>query len=137
MTELSAELNFRQIKAIKKPIPVQIMAYGRLPLMVTENCIIKNANQCPCSKNSFITDRLGMNFPIIKDGDSCRNVVLNCKKTFMTDAEKLKNADVSFSRIYFTDEAPDECVKISDAFLNGTNYRPQDFTNGHFAKGVK
>ncbi|MBQ2932805.1 MAG: U32 family peptidase [Clostridia bacterium] len=137
MTELSAELNFRQIKAIKKPIPVQVMAYGRLPLMVTENCIIKNANQCPCSKNSFITDRLGMTFPIIKDGNSCRNVVLNCKKTFMTDAEKLKNAGVSFSRIYFTDETPDECVKISDAFLNGTNYRPQDFTNGHFLKGVK
>ncbi len=137
LSELSAELNLRQIKDIKKPMPVQVMAYGRLPLMVTENCIIKNANQCPCNDNSFITDRMGMNFPIIKDGDSCRNVVLNCKKTFMPDAEKLKNAGVSFSRIYFTDETADECVRISDAFLNGINYRPQDFTNGHFSKGVK
>ncbi len=137
VAELSAELNIHQIRDIQKAIPVQVMVYGRLPLMLTENCIIKNANQCPCDEKPFITDRMGMDFPIIKDGDSCRNVLLNCKKTFMPHAEKLQNAKVGFFRIYFTDETPEECIKFSGSFLNGKTYQPKDFTNGHFVKGVK
>lgn len=137
VAELSAELNIHQIRDIKKTIPVQVMVYGRLPLMLTENCIIKNANQCPCGEKPFITDRMGMNFPIIKDGNSCRNVLLNCKKTFMPDTEKLQNTKISFFRIYFTDETTEECIKISETFLKGKTYQPKDFTNGHFIKGVK
>ncbi len=135
--ELSPELNIRQIKAISKVVPVQTMVYGRLPLMVTENCIIKNSNKCPCKGDSFITDRMGMKFPVIKDGEICRSVVLNCKKTFMGfDMDKLKAAEVDFFRIYFTDESFDECKKICNTYLFGGDFRPDNFTKGHFFKGV-
>lgn len=135
--ELSPELNIGQIKTIAKTIPVQTMVYGRLPLMITENCVIKNGGGCPCKGTSAIIDRMGMRFPVIKDGESCRNVILNCKKTFMAfDMDKIKNAGISLFRVYFTDETADECKKVSDSFLNGSGYRPDDFTNGHFNKGV-
>ncbi len=136
--ELSPELNLRQIEKIKKVISVQTMVYGRLPLMVTENCIIRNDSKCPCNGNNTITDRLGMVFPVIKDGTSCRSVILNCKKTFMGfDLDKLNNAGVDLFRIYFTDETPEECGRICNTFFRNEKYRPQDFTGGHYSKGVQ
>ncbi len=135
--ELSPELNIKQINEISKSIPVQAMVYGRLPLMVTENCIIQNGNKCPCTGDNFITDRMGMRFPVIKDGDICRSVVLNCKKTFVAfDMNKIKSAGVDFFRIYFTDESFDECKRICNTYLSNGDYRPDDFTKGHFFKGV-
>lgn len=135
--ELSPELTLNQIRNMKKSVPAQVMVYGRLPLTVSENCLIRNGSACPCKNNNYITDRMGMKFPVIKDGDICRSVILNCKKTFMGfDMEKIINAGISSSRIYFSDETPDECVKICDTFLKGGDYRPEDFTNGHFFKGV-
>ncbi len=135
--ELSPELNIKQIKAISKSVPVQAMVYGRLPLMVTENCIIRNGNKCPCKGDNTITDRMGMKFPVIKDGDRCRSVVLNCKKTFVAfDMDKIKGAGIDFYRIYFTDESFDECKKICNTYLFDGDFRPDDFTKGHFFKGV-
>ncbi len=138
LAELSPELNVKQIQKIKKCIPVQTMVYGRLPLMVTENCVIRNNSKCPCNGSNTITDRMGMVFPVVKDGDACRSVILNCKKTFLGyDMDKLKRAGVSFFRIYFTDESPEECVRVCKSFFENSGYRPEDFTGGHFAKGVQ
>lgn len=135
--ELSPELTLREIKDIKKVLPVQVMVYGRLPLMVTENCIIKNGHKCPCDGENYITDRMGMKFPVIKDGKACRSVVLNCKKTYMAnDMDKLENAGISYFRLYFSDESPKECKRVCEAFLSGSDYRPEDFTKAHFFKGV-
>lgn len=135
--ELSPELTMRQISDIKKSVPVQVQAYGRLPLMITENCVIKNGGGCPCNSGSSITDRMGMTFPIIKDGSSCRNVILNCKKTFTADnLDAFGRAGVSLLRIYFTDEGADECRRICGAFMHGLQYRPEDFTGAHYYKGV-
>lgn len=135
--ELSPELNIKQIRAITKSVPVQTMVYGRLPLMVTENCIIRNGNKCPCKGDNSITDRMGMKFPVIKDGDICRSVVLNCKKTFVAfDMDKIKSAGIEFYRIYFSDESFDECKKICNTYLFDGDFRPDDFTKGHFFKGV-
>ncbi|MBQ9737698.1 MAG: U32 family peptidase [Clostridia bacterium] len=136
--ELSPELNLKQIKGISKTLPVGVMVYGRLPVMITENCVIRNGDECGSCNNGILTDRMGLDFPVIKDGNSCRSVILNCKKTFMAfDMDKVKNAGVSFYRIYFTDESFEECRSVSESFLKGGTYRPEDFTRGHFIKGVQ
>ncbi len=135
--ELSPEMNLNQLKTLNKSIPSQILVYGRLPLMITENCVIKNGDKCPCSEVSYIIDRMGMRFPVIRDGKSCRNVILNCKKTFLGfDMDKIESTAVSLLRLYFTDEDIAECVRVCDSFFKDTGYRPDDFTKGHFAKGV-
>ncbi len=137
IAELSPELNSNQLRSIIKSIPTQMMVYGRLPLMITENCVIKNGDKCPCNGNNYITDRIGMRFPVIKDGSSCRNVILNCKKIFLGfDMDKVKSTNVKYLRLYFTDESFEECTRVCDSFFNNTGYRPEDFTNGHFIKGV-
>ena len=38
-----------QIRDLSKAVPSEIIAYGRLPLMVTEHCLIRNkSGQCDC-----------------------------------------------------------------------------------------
>jgi putative protease len=134
--ELSPELNINQISSLKRTIPVQVMAYGRLPLMLTESCIIKNGGGCPCNDVNFITDRMGMRFPVIKDGNSCRNIVLNCKKTYFPFDTKQNNLNIDLFRLYFTDESNEECINITQSIFDKSYNKPQDFTSGHFNKGV-
>lgn len=47
--------------------------------MVTEHCLIHNkANECTCHlKATRLIDKTGAEFPVIRDGDSCRSVLLN------------------------------------------------------------
>ena len=64
---LSPELSIPQIRDIAKgvDIPTEVCVYGYQPLMLTENCILKNldSNSCKCNSIGCITDRLGKKFP--------------------------------------------------------------------------
>ena len=44
---MSFELRFAQIRDLKKLLPAEAIVYGRLPLMITENCLIQNAHRLP------------------------------------------------------------------------------------------
>jgi len=43
---LSFELRFSQMRDMQKILPAEAIVYGRLPLMITENCLVQN--QCNC-----------------------------------------------------------------------------------------
>ncbi|MEG1880527.1 MAG: U32 family peptidase, partial [Oscillospiraceae bacterium] len=130
---LSPELKIPQIRDIRKDVDSEILAYGRLELMVTENCIIKNTNNCPCNGKSYITDRMGVDFPIIKDGNSCRSVVLNSVPTFMADKiNDIKNTNIDFLTLDFTIESPEECEKITRAYILNESLNIKDYTRLHF-----
>lgn len=87
---LSSELNSAQMRDIKKVKNVKsaATAFGRLPLMVLESCILQANGICENynRKNSLCgeyTDRIGKKFPIYperrfgKIGEPCRNIILN------------------------------------------------------------
>lgn len=38
----SFELTLPQLRDLSKPLPTEMLVYGRLPLMLTENCLIRN-----------------------------------------------------------------------------------------------
>ena len=75
---LSFEMTLPQIRDISKAVPSEVMIYGRLPLMLTENCVMKNrTGACSCqTTQTKLTDRMGEEFPIVKDPGTCRNVLL-------------------------------------------------------------
>ena len=57
----SFELRMAQIRDMKKPTPTEMIVYGRLPCMVTEQCIIKNsAGRCACHTPGQMADRMGI-----------------------------------------------------------------------------
>ena len=63
---LSPELTLKDLASIGGRVPRGIIAYGRLPLMLTRNCPIKNGKTCAeCKGNSYLTDRMGKKFPVV------------------------------------------------------------------------
>ncbi len=134
---LSPELNLAQIRDMRKSLPTQVLVYGHLPLMLTENCILKNLDACPCDGVGFITDRKGTKLPVIRDDNQCRSVVLNSVPTYLGDRLKeLCKTGVTAGRLLFTIETPEECRAVSGHYLTGDSYQPSAFTRLHFYKGV-
>jgi putative protease len=135
---LSFELMFAQIRDMSKPIDTEIIVYGRLPLMLTENCVIKNAmGVCACDNFSGLTDRQGVVFPVARTA-GCRNVVLNSKKLFLAD-RLADTASIGLygQRLMFTTENESECVSVMKRYLGLSNSEPPDFTRGLYYKGVE
>lgn len=133
---ISAELNLAQIRDLKKSMPIEALMYGYLPLMITENCVRKNMDDCACHKSGKLYDRKGKVFPVIKDGTACRSVILNGIPLYMGDKQRdLLQAGVSVGRLCFTIESPEECEQISLAAMAGKGI-DKEYTRIHYYKGV-
>ena len=134
---LSTELNIPQIRDIEGDAELEFVAYGKIPLMITENCILKNFEKCKCDGIGKMTDRTGTEFIVIKDGDICRSVVLNNMPVYAADkAEDLKRANADYIRLIFTDEDEKECKKICDGYLKGEDIALKEYTRLQLFKGA-
>ena len=136
-TFLSPELNLKTIDKIKKFSQCEIIAYGKIPVMITENCIIKNMDNCPCDKDKFyyITDRMNVKFPVKSTGKYCRSIMYNSAPLYLADKIANKSFDGVIKCLYFTTEDNDMCKKIcSDYFLGYPDNIPEIYTRGHLYK---
>lgn len=133
---LSPEMNLPQIRDLRKHGKAEVNVYGRVPLMITENCIIKNAKQCPCNGENYINDRKGMSFPVVKDCGECRNVVLNSLPLFMGDKmAEVKRCGVNFANISFTVENGADTRDVCEMFFeNKTVKKDFEYTRSYFNK---
>lgn len=59
----SFELRWQQVRDLGKYANCEALIYGRLPLMITENCVTKNSVGCAHGAGSVLTDRRGEQFP--------------------------------------------------------------------------
>ena len=137
---LSFEMTMPQIRDLNKAVPSEIIAYGRLPLMVMEHCLMRNkTGQCSCHLGPMkLTDKTGAEFPIIKDGDNCRSVLLNGKKLSWLDRqEDLAHLGLWAVRLYFTTENALETDRVLDNYLNPTPFDPGACTRGLYLRGVE
>lgn len=136
---VSFEMRMEQIRDISKPLDTEMIVYGRLPLMVTENCIVKSATgHCSCENFPGITDRTGFTFPVVKEF-GCRSVILNSKKLFLADRrETYEKCGLWGARLVFTTENPIECTAIARRFAGSGDYEPgPGFTRGLYTRGVE
>ena len=131
-------LKLAQIRDLSKAIPLEFIAYGRLPLMITENCIVHNhTGQHTCGEVNLLVDRKGEHFPVVQ-APGCRNEILNAKTLFLGD----KTADYSrlglqAARLMFTTEHPEECVRVLDRYLGKGSYTPKEHTRGLYYRDVE
>ncbi|MEA4893670.1 MAG: DUF3656 domain-containing protein [Oscillospiraceae bacterium] len=134
----SFELRLSQIRDLRKPMNTEIIAYGRLPLMVSDQCIIKNsAGSCNCQNAVSLSDRTGQLFPVVKEA-GCRNVILNAHKLFLGDRRQdIGRCGLWGIRLLFTNEGAEECVRVADSFLGKTDYVPNGLTRGLYYRGVE
>ena len=139
-TALSFELSLPQIRDLSKPLPTELLIYGRLPLMLTENCVIKNrTGQCACaSGQTKLVDRRGMEFRVLRDQDSCRSVIYNGKKLWLLDKQaELRQLGLWALRLQFTTENPLEVDTVLSALRGGAGFDPGACTRGLYYRGVE
>ena len=134
----SFESRLSQIRDLSKPLDVEMIAYGRLPLMITENCIIENRfGHCNCENNNVLTDRTGARFPVVK-ASGCRNEILNSKKLFLADKqEDYRRLGLWAVRLQFTTENAVECVQAAERYFGKGNWTPPDYTRGLYYREVE
>ena len=134
----SFELKLAQIRDLFKAVDTEMIAYGRLPLMITENCAIKNqSGKCVCSNVNLLTDRKGVRFPVER-AYGCRNEILNANKVFLADkAQDWKKAGLRAVRLLFTTENGVECAQVLEAYRGTGAYKPNNFTRGLYYRDVE
>ena len=134
----SFELKLAQLRDLSKAVPLEFIAYGRLPLMITENCIIYNhSGRHTCGNVNLLTDRKGVRFPVVKAW-GCRNEILNAQKLFLAD----KSADWTRlglwgARLMFTTESAPECARVLERYMGRGDYQPNEYTRGLYYRGVE
>lgn len=132
---LSFELRGAQIRDMPKALPTEAIVYGRLPLMITENCLIRNGAGCSCRRPHALADRTGASFPLLPAWDH-RTELQNCKPLYLGDRDDWKRLGLRYARLRFTTESPGECAEIFRAYLSGGD-APAEFTRGLFDRGVE
>ena len=131
---LSPELTLQQAAVLRTGVPRGIIAYGRLPLMLTRNCPVRNVTDCKsCGRRRFLTDRKGVRFPV-----RCRfgcAEVLNAYPIWLADRlQEIRGMD--FLTLYFTDEPQRMVDAVLDAYRKGKAAKG-DFTRGLYYRGVE
>ena len=147
---LSYELNRRQIQELIASYEevnggnpaLEMIVYGRAPLLFTKYCPLKKMGQCgSCRKRSYeLKDEYG-EFPVLNHED-CSTTILNGKVLNLLD-EMPSIRGVEAFRLNFTIESEEEVEKVVRAAqrkLEGTEGRSlfrQDMdTRGHFNREI-
>lgn len=137
---VSFEMSLPQIRDLSKPLPAEMIAYGRLPLMLTENCLMRNrAGVCSCESGATrLIDRIGEEFRVVRDCGTCRSVILNGKKLYMLDKkDELRNLDLWALRLSFTTENAAEIDGVLAAWHGEARFEPGSCTHGLYQRGVE
>ncbi|MBQ4128617.1 MAG: U32 family peptidase [Ruminococcus sp.] len=133
--QVSFELDYSRINALKSEIKIGVAAYGYLPLMMTRNCPVKSAGvSCVTCKNERkLQDRKGEEFTLVCDSNAVE--ILNCVPLILPkEINNSKNLD--FTVFHFSVEnSVENKEKILKKMSEKRNF--ERFTYGLFIRGVK
>lgn len=126
-----------------------MIAYSRIPMMVTANCVRKTAGRCSMGDSGggsrelgwnkenngiWLEDRYKNSFPVAVNCIHCYNIIYNSLPYSLHMQEKEASrihADVL--RYDFTVESAQECRCI----LEGAAFPYESYTTGHLKRGVE
>ena len=147
---VSMELRWQQIRDLRKVLPCEAVVYGRLPLMIMENCVIRNelgcrdagrdyadrSPACRCGQENVLVDRTGAQFPLVGQwGHRCE--IENSRVLFLADKPEWRQLGLTRARLRFTTESPEECARVLQTYQGRSDYRPDQLTRGLFYRGVE
>ncbi len=136
---------------------MEIPVYGRIPMMVTANCIKKTSTGCDIGKRSeyydfsktnnklFLSDRYQVKFPVVCDCSHCFNIIYNSVPISLHQyMGRFEQENPHSFRIDLTIESAAESNEILHYFekihkdiknIDEPPYRT--YTKGHLARGVE
>lgn len=121
-------------------LPVEMIVYGKIPLMNMNYCLLGKTNRCypTCqarcnsSHSYYLKDRLGMKFPIVPDNIQTVTTLYNCKTTSLN----VKDFALDFARIDILEESIDEINQIITAVSSGNRLEGNNYTNGNLNRMI-
>ncbi|HKM03699.1 MAG TPA: U32 family peptidase [Lachnospiraceae bacterium] len=122
---------------------MELSIYGRIPLMITANCIKKSCN-FSSKGHAFITDRYKKEFQVITNCHFCYNIIYNSVPLSLHQQQKeIYQLNPVSLRMNFITESQEETKEITDFFINRFIHDREDilmpfkeYTNGHFKRGA-
>ena len=126
--------------------------YGRLPMMITANCVRKTMGKCDGERGiTLMEDRYGKSFPVYSDCLCCYNVIYNSVPLSLHRQFPWKIPSDGDYRLDFTLEQEEETRKIIRFFhhlatcsekegAGATDKQApvfEEYTTGHFKRGVE
>lgn len=148
---VSFELRDAQLRDLQKSLPCEAIVYGRLPLMITENCLNANESGCryfkerpvsvpadgACASAPELTDRRGEHFPVLRAW-GCRSEIENGKILCLADkARDWQSLGLRYACLRFTTESPEDCVQMLRAYHGEAVDAPENITRGLFYRGAE
>ncbi|MBY9078586.1 U32 family peptidase [Paenibacillus sp. CGMCC 1.18879] len=147
---LSYELNKNQMEDLMNAYyeendsypSLEMIVYGKAPLMFTKYCPMKKMNQCRvCKTKSYALKDENGTFPILSH-DDCTTTVLNGKTLNLLD--ELQNIKgIEAFRLSFTVESQEQVVNVIhqasgklDGSMNHAVFNQETDTRGHFNKEI-
>ena len=159
---LSVEANLQEINRMGDK-DCEMVVYGYLPLMKTQQCPIGNYvggkdGHKFCTERSnedlyFLRDRKGVKFPLMTDCERCVCTILNGKPLFtLKFYDEILESTTGLVRLDFTKEGPGRAERIAKAYGEMTadaermspatrnllgEMSEKGSTKGHFFRGVE
>ena len=142
---MPVECNIHEWKRLQND-KAEYLCYGKIPMMVTANCIRKTKGFCRGVGVSFedsITDRYQTDFQVQTNCNYCYNVIYNSvPNSLHQNLEQIMQLNGQGLRLDFTTESEEEMKQVLDAYGQYlTNGKAdfsfiEDYTTGHYKKGA-
>ena len=127
-----------QKKIIDPAIPTEKLIYGKIPMMVTANCVTQTLDRCRKGEGGRIlelTDRYHKRFPVMRNCTHCFNVIYN---SVPLSPHKEADRQIVVGRLDFTTETEDETLQILNYYGGARKELPYvEYTTGHEKRGVE
>ena len=138
---LSQELSSDEMQEVSGR-SLEMIVYGHIPVMTTEQCVIGRYGGCPPKGQSInsqykLIDRMGEEYPLITNCKTCRMQILNSKPIMLANhMNNIKKLPVHSLRLMFTIENPEEIKEIVSCYIKEIPHQI-DYTNRYFIQGVQ
>jgi len=131
---------------------MEMMVYGRIPMMISANCIRKTEGICKVEHNETIlsknpdkrsmdtalTDRYQAQFPVLINCMHCMNTIYNSVPLSLHNyLDEIKKQKMQALLLSFTDEEPKQILALLDGFAQIKDMPDIEFTTGHYKKGAQ
>lgn len=138
---LPLELNYaEQRQLVNGILPAEKFLYGRIPMMVTANCVTKTTDHCRREEGfgiTELTDRYHKVFPVMRNCTHCYNIIYN-SVPFSLHKTVAKWKDSFCCRLEFTTESENETWNVLEYFYGSRTDLPYtEYTTGHEKRGVE
>lgn len=142
---LPLELNLHETEDELDPEYVNrlnLVIYGRAPLMVSANCVMKTFDKCTGRYDRImnsLTDRYGKQEPVYVNCQHCFNEIYNALPTsYHKRSDRIDKYGLGGLRADLTDESPEIINALLDYYTgrNGRVFPVADHTTGHMDKGT-